>query len=273
MSLFSLRAAAIFAAPALLGLTSCSGTKQVAGETVVGRTPEFYWSAAMETWAAGDYVKTADHLDHLLSSTNVYTARAIPWSLVLTGGMAAGYMELADDYAAGAHIKKTDALAFNHKAYELRAAASKLALHFAENVEILGQWRTGPVPLAFPFPRGTAAQPALASQIAAGIELVPADRDMAQRLIIERNVLLAACLASGSPNDAAKTAEIFGHDGATVTRTVFAKGLAHMLERESTLYERQQLDDPEKLAIFKQRAQFVLSSAGSSPIIMKAVAH
>ncbi len=133
----------------------------------------------------------------------------------------------------------------------------------------------GPVrfPLAFPFPRGAAAQPALATQIAAGIELVPADRDMAQKLIIERNVLLAACVASGSPNDAAKTAATFGRDNAKVTRTVFAKGLAHMLDLESTLYERQKLDDPEKLAIFKQRAQFVLSSAGSSQIIMKAAAQ
>ncbi len=65
------------------------------------RTPDFYWSAARETWAAGDYLKTSDHLDHLLSSTNAYTARAIPWSLVLTAGtLAAGYMELADDYSA-----------------------------------------------------------------------------------------------------------------------------------------------------------------------------
>jgi hypothetical protein len=270
MSVFSLRAAAILAAPALLGLTSCS-KQPVAVEK--GKTPDFYWSAARETWAAGDYIKTADHLDHLLSSPNEYTGRAIPWSLVLTAGMAAGYMELADDYTAGAHIKKSNALAFHHKAYELRAAASKLALHFAENVEIVGRWRTGPVPLAFPFPRGTAAQPGLASQIARGIELSPTDGEETKRLIMERNVLLAACLVAGAPNDAAKTADIFAQDNANVARPVFAKGLAEMLNRESTLYERQKLDDPDKLAIFKQRAQFVLSSAGSSPIIVKAAAQ
>src|ERR1041385_6617055 len=98
---------------AILTLTSCSGPVPVRVAT-----PEFYWSAAGETYAAGDYRKTADHLEKLIERDDSYTARAIPWYLVLTSGMAAGYMDLADHYAAGARRNKSGALAFRLKAKE-----------------------------------------------------------------------------------------------------------------------------------------------------------
>jgi len=115
MSVFSLRISALVIVLALSGLTSCSGpaTQRVG-------TSDFYWSAAKETYAAGDYVKTADHLDHLIDSQNDYTARAIPWSLVLTSGMAAGYMEMAEHYAAGARVNKAHALEFHRKESQYR---------------------------------------------------------------------------------------------------------------------------------------------------------
>src|SRR5258708_30296178 len=111
MSVFSPRFAALLVAFALLGLTSCSGPT-----TARVGTPEFYWYAAKETYTAGDYLKTADHLDHLIDGQNEYTARAIPWSLVLTSGMAAGYIELADSYTAGAPVNKAHAPALPRNA-------------------------------------------------------------------------------------------------------------------------------------------------------------
>ena len=39
-------------------------------------TPAYFWSAAKETFAASDYVKTSEHLDKILASDNEYTARA-----------------------------------------------------------------------------------------------------------------------------------------------------------------------------------------------------
>ena len=164
MSVFSLRLSALFGAVSLIVLTSCSGP--VPTNT---RTPGYYWSAAKETFAAGDYVKTTDHLDHLMSSPNEYSSRAIPWSLVLTSGMADGYMELADNYAAGAHRNKTEALAFGHKAMEYRITAGRLALQFAENVEKMGQVPAGAILLDFPLPIGTPATPPQFTQIAKGV--------------------------------------------------------------------------------------------------------
>ena len=74
MSVLSFRIAASALAVGLFTLTSCAGPAGVR----VG-TADFYWSAAKETYAAGDYSKTADHLEHLVEGHNAYTGRAIPW--------------------------------------------------------------------------------------------------------------------------------------------------------------------------------------------------
>src|SRR6185437_3529708 len=61
-------------------------------------TPAFYWAAAKETYAAGDYQKTVEHLGNIVSGQNEYVARAQPWLLVLTSGMALCYMDLAESF-------------------------------------------------------------------------------------------------------------------------------------------------------------------------------
>src|SRR3954470_21132346 len=97
MSVYPLRLMAAPAVIGLLALCSCSATH----ETTAG-VSDSYWSAAAQTYTAGDYAKTVDHLDRLLRDDNPYTARAIAWRLVLTSGLARGYAELADRYTAGA---------------------------------------------------------------------------------------------------------------------------------------------------------------------------
>src|SRR5215471_8547645 len=165
MSVSLLRSVPVLLAIALL--TSCAGPTTNAR---VG-TPEFYWYAAKETYAAGDFTKTADHLDHLIDNENEYTARAVPWSLVLTSGLAASYMELADNYTAGARVNKGNAMAFRRKASDYRTMASPLVLRFAQNADKMKLVPAGGVQLAFGVPMGSAAAPALLTQIASGIQL------------------------------------------------------------------------------------------------------
>ncbi|HTS63798.1 MAG TPA: hypothetical protein VMH28_17365 [Candidatus Acidoferrales bacterium] len=256
MSVSSVRVAALLVALATIGLISCSGPS-----TARVGSPEFYWYAAKETYAVGDYLKTADHLDHLIENQNEYTARAVPWSLVLTSGMAAGYMELADSYAAGARVNKANALAFRRKAADYRTMAGPLVLRFAQNVEKLAQVPGGGIQLAFSVPKGAAAQPALLHQIAGGIPLAAADEEAAQALTIQRNVLLAVCAAAGAPNDAARTEEVLGHASALLPRANFENVLSQMLNAESSLYARDKLDDPQKLEAIRKRAEYVASGA------------
>jgi hypothetical protein len=177
--------------------------------------------------------------------------------------MADGYMDLADNYSAGAHMNKSEALAFRHKAMELRTTASRLALQFAQNVEKMEQVPAGAILLDFALPIGTAANPPQFTQIAKGRDLAKADLEAALTLSIRRNVLLAACLAAGAPNDPAKAEAILRSGSASIPRATFAKAVAKMLDDESSLYTRNKLDDPEKLAVFHQRAQNVLDDAAT----------
>jgi hypothetical protein len=231
-----------------MGLMSCSTPR-----SSTAGTPEFYWSAATETYAAGDYAKTADHLERLIGNTNAYTMRAIPWYLVVTSGMARGYMDLADRYSAGARINKADALAFRRQASNYRKVASGLALRFAQQEDLLQQIPLGKVALGFAFPKGNAAEPVLLSKIAAGMELPAADRDRAEELAVERGVLMAVCLAAGAENDVAKGREIV--EGGAVTRATFGEAVAQMLKLEAGLFSRDKLDEPEKAAIFTERSE------------------
>jgi len=119
MSTMAHRRTAIFALlSANLILFSCSSN-----DAPQPGTPAFYWSAAKETYAAGDYQKTVDHLGNILSSQNEYVARAQPWMLIMTSGMARGYMDLADAFEAGGHANQPQATAFHRLVNDYRGYA------------------------------------------------------------------------------------------------------------------------------------------------------
>ena len=239
----------------LLSLSCSSGPKPPEKGT-----PAFYWQAARETYAAGDYTKTLEHLDRLTSSDNEFTARALPWSMVITSGMAAGYMELADDYTIGARTNKSDPSGFRRTVNDSRGAANRLALQFAESFAKLQKSKDDPIPLAFPFPIGTATQVSVMNKVTNGIALSPQDAEMAQKRMIERAVILALCRAAGNPDDPAKTAEFMKAGDAKVPRATFLMAMTQALYDESQLYTSTKLDQPQKMEILCQRAQEAVKS-------------
>jgi hypothetical protein len=230
--------------------TSCSGT--VAAKA---GTPEFYWAAAKEAYATGDYAGTVEQLDHLVDGRNEYTARAIPWSLVLTTGMASGYTELADGYAKGARSNPSKAVAFRRKASEYRNMANPLAMQAARAAEKLEQLPPGSITLAFGRPRGSLNPSPGLYKIAAGVPVTDGEVEGAPLQTLERNVLVSACVAVGAPNDSAKAAEVLSHASTITPRAAFAAAMAEMLEKTSALYARNQLDLPDKLEMLQARAK------------------
>src|SRR5215813_9236067 len=70
-------------------LTSCAKPK-----ATTGGAAEFSWSAARTTYAAGDYLRTADNLEQVLDAGDELAVRATPWYLVVTSGIARGYIDL-----------------------------------------------------------------------------------------------------------------------------------------------------------------------------------
>ncbi len=227
-------------------------------------TPAFYWQAARETYAAGDYAKTLEDLDNLVATDNEFTARALPWSLVLTSGLASGYMELADNYAIGARVNKSDPSAFRRVVSNSRGSANRLALQFADNFGKLDKLKDSNITLAFAFPKGSGGQVTQFVKVTSGMILPAAEADMAQQRSLERGVVLATCRAAGAPDDAAKTAEIMKTGVTQIPRDTFMMAMTQSLYEESQLYTATKLDEPQKMQILCQRAQAAIKGLPES---------
>jgi hypothetical protein len=227
-------------------------------------TPAFDWGAAKQTFAAGDYAKTLDNLDKVIATENEFTARARPWVLVLTSGMARGYMELGDRFEAGARANKADPGTFRRSMNLYRGQAGRMALHFAEVFGKFQGTKDDTIPLAFSYPTGNPAPPLVLTKVASGIIPTAADVETAEKQNIARAVLLSACSAAGATDDPAKTQEILKTPDAKVSRAVFVTAMANALFEQSQFYSRQKLDDPEKMKIFCTRAQDALKTVPES---------
>ncbi len=234
---------------ACLLLISCSGTSGPQEGT-----PAFYWAAALETFNAKDYVKTIHHLENATASDNEFTARARPWLLVMTSGMARGYTDLADSFDAGAMANKGNPTAFRRQTNTYRGEANRLALEFVEVFDKFQKGKDDPVPMAFPFPSGSAAPVAVLGKAGSGIMLAPAEIESAEKRAIERAVVLAVCSAAGAPDDPAKTRELLKSGTLQVPRAAFVTTMAGTLYNESQLYGIRKMDDPQKAKIFCNRA-------------------
>jgi len=230
-------------------LISCSGSSGPEPGT-----PGFYWAAANETFNTKDYVKTIEHLEKLTATNNDYTARARPWLLVMTSGMARGYMDLGDNFEAGARANKANPTDFRRHTSTYRGEADRLAVEFAETLGKFQQGKDDPVPIAYPFPGGNAAPVMELTKAATGILMAPAEIEPAEKRAINRAILLQASAAAGAPDDVAKAQDILKPGTLTVPRAAFVTFMASTLFDESKLYGLQQLDKPDRVTIFCNRA-------------------
>jgi hypothetical protein len=217
-------------------------------------TPAFYWGAAQETFGTKDYVKTVEHLEKIIATDNEYTARARPWLLVMTSGMTRGYMELADNFEAGAHANKGNPTDFRRSTNTYRGQADRLAIEFAETFAKFQQGKDDPVPIAFPFPTGSAAPVMELTKASTGVLLAPAEIESAERRAVARGVLLQASAAAGAPDDVAKAQDRFKSGTLQVPRAAFVTLMAGTLFDESKLYGMRQIGNPDRVKIFCTRA-------------------
>jgi hypothetical protein len=229
-------------------------------------TPAFYWQAANQTFAAGDYVKTDNNLADILKSQNEFTARAQPWRLILTAGMSKGYMELADNYEFGARANKANPTPFRRLVNSYRNGASQLAMQFVEAFQKFQKANADPnVALAFPFPSGSATgAPQLMSKAGNGIVLQETEVSQAEKRILEKAVLLFTSRAAGAPDDTAKAREMFKAGTVQVPRGVFLLAVANALYDQGQLYSRNKLDQPERMKIFHTVALDALKTVPES---------
>jgi hypothetical protein len=224
-------------------------------------TPAFYWSAANETFAVGDYSKTLEHLDNLLKTDNQYTARAYPWYLVLSTGMTHGYIELADRFETGARVNKDTPGAFRRQVSNYRGLARGLTLPFVETFDRFQKNnKDAEIPLAFPYPSGSQGEPITVSRVAGGILPPPAELETAQSAELKRTVLLATARATGSGDDTAKAQSLFKAGPVKVPRTVFQRAMANALYDHAMLFEQKKMDEPNRMKLMLTRAAGALKS-------------
>jgi len=218
-------------------------------------TPAFYWSAARETYAAGDYLKTAQHLESILGSENEYTARAFPWYLTLTAGMAKGYSELADNFEYGAKANRGNPTPFRREMNDFRTIANRLYLQFGEEfTKFRNASKESSVPLAFGYPKGSIFPSAQLDKIAHGQILQPAVIEDLRRSHLETAVLLYTTRVVGAPEDTAKTQEIFKSANPSVPRDVFMAAMANAMFDAAKLYTPDKLGNDKRLEFFANNA-------------------
>jgi hypothetical protein len=217
-------------------------------------TPAFYWSAAKENYAAGDFAKAVENLERAAATENEYSGRAQVWLLILTSGQIRGRMDLADGLEAGVRAKKADPGGFRKYITNSRSTAGRESLQFAEAFMRFQKTAFDPVALDFNYPSGSAAPVPELTKAMTGVPLQPADIEAAQRRSIQRSILLETCRAVGAPDDTAKAAGLFQSGTVEVSRAGFLQAMGNALYDQSQLYTSSKLDDPNKLKMFAKLA-------------------
>jgi len=219
-------------------------------------TPAFLWDAARQTYHAGDLAKTNNDLAELQQSDNVFTPRARIWQVVLAGGIACGYSELADAYESGAKMNGAHSLEFHRQVTALRGQASHAATDFAEAVRsFLAKDPSQDVVLAFDAPPGAAAEPPELRKAYAGIVLADAEAQALETAMIERGVIRVLSLANAGMDASVKT------PGEVKTpRATFLYATAKTLFDASDVFTAKKLDQPQYLKAMCEEALDALHS-------------
>jgi hypothetical protein len=237
---------------ALFGLTACS----TAPSGPQPGTAAFYWQAAKETFAARDYLKAADHLARLTQTEGEFTARALPWRLVLIGALSKAYIDLGDDFDMGGKVNIFKPMPLRRVMSDYRTLAERRAVEFGE---AFMQFEKGlkdqqTVALEFPFPTSDVAEIQELKKIMGGNLLPDATMAVVDRKMIERAVTQAACAAVGAAGDTAKAQALFQAGPVQVPREVFLLAMAVNLHDQARLFVRTKLDKPDRLKLFANEA-------------------
>jgi hypothetical protein len=228
-------------------------------------TPPFYWAAAKESFAAGDFLKTNDNLDGVLKTENEFKALAQPWALVLSSGLAHGYINMADAFEQGSRANKTNPASFRKTMNDERRFARSSVLQFQERFQNFQKaGKDDPVRLAFPFPNGTTAQPQIITKVSSGIMASPAEIENGHKAVLQRNIILETSRAAGAGDDATKARPAFSSGEARIPRADFMTWVASSLHDQAQIYAPLKLDEPDKMKMICQQALDVLKGLPES---------
>ena len=227
-------------------------------------SPAFFRASAKQTFAAGDFLKTNEHLDKALKSSE-FKATGLPWGLLVNSGLAHGYMEIADSFELGARANKTSSAAFRKQVNDDRRFARGMVLQFAERFqEFRNTVKDDPVKLAFPVPDGTTAPVMLLGRVGTGVQASPQQIEEIHKGALQRAVILEVSRATGSGDDATKARPLFSSGEASVPRADFLYAMASSLHDLADLYSPKKLDEPDQMKMMCQQALDTLKTIPES---------
>ncbi len=233
-------------------LVSCSESQR---GPAIG-TPEWFWVAANETYATGNYEKAADHLENAADSENPWQERAAIWRVVLLDGLARGYMELAEAYQDGARKNQGNAPKLQNSIQQYQRDARR---HTIDLVESLGTARkmmgtAQSIQLDFPLATGSAAESPTLGIVRGGTAPNEYQAIDAETQTVERGIILATTAAIGAGDDAAKTRTTFETPPVEVAPNIFFLCVATSLLDRSEVFDRDHLNEPDKRDVMLQFA-------------------
>ena len=214
-------------------------------------TPEWFWVAANETNAGGDYEKTADHLENAADSEHPWQERAAIWRFVLLDGLARGYSELADGYMDGVQKNNRNASALQNSIQQYQRDARRHTINLVESLgtarKMMGKAES--IQFDFPLAVGSAAEsPALGRVLGGNVPNESQAAD-AETQTVERGIILAAAAAIGAGDDSAKTRKLFETPPVEVAANIFFLNVATALLDRSEVFDREHLNEPDKRAV------------------------
>ncbi len=247
----------------ILWLGSCSTGR---APTARMGTPAWFWGAAKEQFAAGDFVKTQEHLEKIMVSESPLKARATTWHLVVLGGMAAGLKDLAEAYEDGSMVAKTGSGEFRRVSNDMYRLSKQYSIGLAQEVDRIRKDMAGveQFTLEFSFPIGSAAEIGTLARVRQGMMPQESERASAQRQSLARGIVMETSAVVGVGDDSAKAAESFKTPPVQVPRAVFLLGVAETLYEQSKIFDRRKLNEPDKRKILLEQAVECLKPAADT---------
>ena len=231
---------AFLAAVCLLG-AACSG-----GEVGPRQgTPEWFFHAAKDNYATGDYTKTVEQLKDAMKAEGETGAMAAVWRFALTGGLAVGYDDLADAFVTGMEANDAMTDAFQPSINDYRRRTRINAIEFAEGVGPIKKMvdAGGMVSLDVPLPEGNGSMSPILGSIENGNKVVESQISAMEDQTLTRGIFSVLSTLAGDREFSKLTQEgSAGSVQASAEEVGF--GVARILLDMSIMFDREGLNDP-----------------------------
>ncbi|MBM3812254.1 MAG: hypothetical protein FJW20_11555 [Acidimicrobiia bacterium] len=222
-------------AAALVALSGCGNRDEL-----IKDTPDYQWTQARESYAAGRHLDAYDHLIWLVRSENPHLAQARSQLLILQSGIARGYLELLDGYQKARPGGASKQLQARIEKY--REAASEIAFRFAQTYDDLQKSQpSGEIVIPFPLPPGKLAPGAALTKLSSGAELSEQEQEAALKQAMERSVLRAALEVAAGAEGEVEARTAMKQSPARIPRAVFEYGMLVGLHGASELFAASRL--------------------------------